>query len=63
MKAKLIFIERKKNEKPNTKSEKLSFSKSTNIQFTNWVQLLQLKACQSLEKLNYELRGKLRSFK
>ena len=40
-KAKLIFIGETK--KPNTKSKKLSFSSSTNIQFTIWEQFCNLK--------------------
>ena len=56
MKAKLIFIEEKKKnlknpktQEPNTKSKKLSFSSSTNIQFIIWEQFLQFKACKSGE--------------
>ena len=56
MKAKLIFIEKKQNnlffwktQNPNTKSKKLSFFISTNIQFTIMEQFLQFKACKSGE--------------
>ena len=44
MKAKVIFIEKN----PITKN-KMSFSSSTNIQFTIWEQFLQFKACKSVE--------------
>ena len=56
MKAKLIFIgktqqiylfKKKNNQKPNTK--KMSFSSSTNIQYTIWEQFLQFKACKSVQ--------------
>ena len=56
MKNKVIFIGKKQkkkifkktnNQKPNTK--KMSFSSSTNIQFTIWEQFLQFKACKSAQ--------------
>ena len=56
MKANVIFVGKKQkkkkfekpnNQKPNTK--KMSFSSSTNIQFTIWEQFLQFKACKSAQ--------------
>ena len=41
------FFEKPNNQKPNTK--KLSFSSSTNIQYTIWEQFLQFKACKSVQ--------------
>ena len=51
MKAKVIFIEKKKFLKNLiTKNQnKMSFSSSTNIRFTIWEQFLQFKACKSVE--------------
>ena len=46
-KQKNIFFENPNNQKPNTK--KMSFSSSTNIQFTIWEQFLQFKACKSVQ--------------
>ena len=47
MKTKMIFIGGKKPKYPNTKSKKLLFFISTNIQFTIMEQFLQFKACKS----------------
>ena len=49
MKAKLIFIGMKQKNKyfKNQKTKKLSFSNSTNIQYTILEQFLEFKACKS----------------
>ena len=46
-KQKKIFFEKPNNQKPNTK--KMSFSSSTNIQYTIWEQFLQFKAWKSVQ--------------
>ena len=54
MKGMVILIEKKQKyiflKNPITKNQnQMSFSTSTNIQFTVWEQFLQLKACKSVE--------------